>query len=357
MDNVIDRLVRPNVKNLAPYQSARGTVQGDLLFMDAAENPWSPFEGSELNRYPSPQPIELLTAFGNLYGAQAENIAVTRGSEEGIRLLLQTFTTPGKDKILTCPPTFAMYKTEAAVHDVEIVTVPRLGTSHDVLDVDGVVAKIDADAAIKLVFLCNPGNPSSTALPVAQVETLLERLRDKCIVVIDEAYIEFADHPSFVTRLGAYPNLVILRTLSKSYGLAGLRCGCIVASAQVIQYVKRIIAPYPVPRPVIEIALKALEKSALSRMQEKQVVLKHNREYMKSALAAFTCIEKIYPSQTNFLCVVVKDAEKCVQFFRERGISIRNRSAAIPGAVNIAVGTVDQNEKILAIFRELETSS
>lgn len=354
MSSLIDRLVRPNVKNLAPYQSARGTVQGgnDLLFMDAAENPWAPFDGSNLNRYPAPQPADLLSSLGSLYGAEPANILITRGSEEAIRLVMQGFCTPGLDKILTCPPTFAMYASEAAVHDVENIRVPRMGECFDALNIDGIMEKIHETPNTKIIFLCNPGNPSSTALPVSQVEELLQRTKDRCLVVVDEAYIEFAGHDSFVRRMKDFPHLVVLRTLSKSYGLAGLRCGCAVADPQVISYLRRIIAPYPLPWPVIEIALKALEPSALARMREKQDILKQEREYLLTALRSCPSIERVYPSQTNFICLSVQDAAVCVQHFKDNGVIIRNRSAAIPGAVNIAIGTAEQNARTIDLFKK-----
>jgi histidinol-phosphate aminotransferase len=354
--SLAERLMRPNVKKLTPYQSARGTVLGsdDLLFMDAAENPWAPFEGSNLNRYPAPQPADLLSALGKLYGVGTDQILATRGSEEAIRLLLQAFCSPGRDKILTCPPTFAMYTSEAAVHDVENVRVPRLGEFHDTIDMEAVMRTIDRTPAIKMIFLCNPGNPSSIVLPAAQIETLLKETRDRCLVAVDEAYIEFADHESFTTKLASHPNLVILRTLSKSYGLAGLRCGCAVASPEIIACLKRIIAPYPLPVPTIEIALCALQPEALMRMQEKQEILKQEREFLKSALQSCTLIRKIYPGKANFLCLVVRDAEACVRYFKDNGVIIRNRSAAIPESVNIAVGMRGQNEKTIALFKTLE---
>lgn len=352
------RLVRANVKDLVPYQSARGTVgvRQDMVFMDAAENPWSPFdEGSlaHLNRYPAPQPESLIEGLAALYDVMPNEVLVTRGSEEAIRLLMQTFCTPQKDSILTCPPTFAMYDSEARVQDVSNICVPRLGASHDDLDLEKISSTLNQAPDIKLVFLCNPGNPSSAALPSASIESLLELTKDKCFVIVDEAYIEFAAHESFARKLSVYDNLIVLRTLSKSYGLAGLRCGSIIAAPDVIDYVRRVLAPYPLPRPTIEIALKALASDRLVKMQDRQKVLINERAFIIDALKTCDYIIKIYPSQTNFLCVTVGDAAACVQFFYENGIVIRDRSRSIPNSVNIAVGKREQNTKVLELFQKL----
>lgn len=356
-DPLIDRLVRHNVKTLTPYKSARSTVKGseDLMFMDAAENPFSPFADNDelsgfpdLNRYPEPQPSKVIQKFAALYGVKNENILVSRGSEEGIRLLLQVFCEPRQDSILTCPPTFAMYTTETAIHDVENVKVPRIGTFHDRLDLDKIGQILEERADIKMIFLCNPCNPASTSLAVQDVEALLKMTADRCIVVVDEAYIEFAAHPSFAAKLDQHKNLVVLRTLSKAYGLAALRCGCILAAPEIISYISRITAPYPVPLQTAIIAEKALSSQAVKYMQDKQAYLKEEREYLKSKLPACKAVKKLYPSQANFLCVVVEDSAACVAHFKAHGIVVRDRSAMLPNAVNIAVGTRAQNEKIIA---------
>lgn len=362
MSQIIDRLVRENIKSMKAYASARSTAKAmdNLLLLDAAENPWSPFEdGAEcfhnLNLYPEPQPADLLRKFSGLYGVPADNILITRGSEEAIRLLLQTFCDPRKDAIITCPPTFAMYPIEAQIHDITNIKIPRTGDLADRLSVDQVVkTATDQTQHVKIVFICNPGNPSSTSLPVEEVKTLIRELSDCAMVVIDEAYIEFADHPSFATLLSGHPNLIILRTLSKSYGLAGLRCGCVLAHEQVIASMKKIIAAYPVPRPTQVIAAKALSTEAIERMKGRQGDLKRERDRMVEALKDCPGIKRIYPSTTNFLCVEVPDVQKCLKVFRDLNILIRDRSAAIPHAVNIAVGPREQNDRVIKILEGLE---
>lgn len=359
--SIIERLVRSNIRTLKPYQSARGTATAaeDLLLLDAAENPYSPFEGEAefpelLNRYPEPQPIALRERLAELYGVEREQIVLTRGSEEGIRLILQVFCTPAKDAILICPPTFGLYPIEAAIHDVRMVKIPRLGEDAALLDSAAIVrAAQDPDSGIKMVFICNPGNPASTSLPVQQIEDLLQDLVETCMVVIDEAYIEFAGHTSFVRLLSKYPNLIVLRTLSKSFGLAGLRCGAIIGSSEITRYLRSLIAAYPVPRSTCSLALAALEPERIKRMQDYQSRIKSERSRLYPLLTECSGVTRVLPSDTNFFCVIVAKPEQAVRTFFEAGILVRDRSAAIPGALSIAIGTPEQNDQVLAVCKTL----
>lgn len=362
MPSILEKCLRPNVQKLVAYQSARGTAKAadDILLLDAAENPYCPFDGDAewsafqtLNRYPEPQPSGVVGKLATLYHTKPENLLLTRGSEEGIRLLLQAFCVPAKDSILICPPTFAMYPIEAAIHDVALVRVPRLGDDFGHLDKEGMMAAVNGatESHVKIVFICNPGNPASTLIPFAEIEGIIRALQDDCMVVIDEAYIDFADEDSFVSLMDTYPNLIILRTLSKGYGLAGLRLGAIVASAECIGYLKRLTAAYPVPRATQILAEEALSLTRQEKMKIAQDRIKSERDRMISLLRTLPSVKVVFDSQANFLCVVVSDAQKCVEHFAKNGITIRNRSANIPNALNIAIGLPEQNDKVLEAFQ------
>lgn len=362
MPQIIEKLVRDNVKALKAYASARSTMKAgdDIALLDAAENPYSPFDNDDnsvlknMNRYPEPQPAALLSGLSSLYGVNTQNIISTRGSEEAIRLLIQLFCDPQKDAMITCPPTFGMYPIEAQIHDIENIQIPRLGEFHNELDMEAIKsAAKDPEKHAKIIMICNPGNPASTALPVTQVTELIEALTDDCMIVIDEAYIEFAGHPSFTAMIEDNPHLIVLRTLSKSYGLAGLRCGSILAHEDVIGYLKKIIAAYPVPRSTAEIAVSALQKEQLKYMQDKQTEIISERNRMIQQIKESTPNVSVFPSSSNYLCVEVQDVNKAVQTFLNQNVLIRDRSSAIKNAINIAVGNKEQNDKTIEILKSL----
>ena len=360
-----DKLVRSNVAALKPYQSARSQAEAEegFLLLDAAENPFCPFDDEDhfltnsLNRYPEPQPREVLEKLADIYSVEADNVLITRGSEEAIRLVIQAFCQPRQDKILLCPPTFGLYVIEANIHDIETVNVPRLGEYSEELDIQGIREAIDTNSNIKCVFVCNPGNPSSTPIPTDQIEELLIALKDECMVIVDEAYIEFASHESFAQKIQEYSNLIVLRTLSKSYGLAGLRCGTIVADADILKYFKRITAAYPVPRSSAEIILSALSPERQKYMREQQQLICTERDRIVRELQKLEVIKKVYPSDTNFICVEVEDAHEMSQKLRENKVIVRVRSPAIPNSLNIAVGTKEQNDHVLKSLEEINRRS
>lgn len=359
MSAVVEKCVRPNVKNLVAYQSARSTAKGgdDLILLDAAENPYCPFGADEewsdfqnLNRYPAPQPDEVLSVLSSVYQTKPENMIITRGSEEGIRLLLQTFCVPSVDKILLCPPTFGLYAIEANIHDTKMVNVPRVGDNFNHLDVAKVIATAK-EQQTKIIFICNPGNPSSTSVPVSEVEDIVRGSIDDSIVVIDEAYIDFASHETCVGFIDKYPNVVILRTLSKGFGLAGLRSGAIISLPEIIGYIKRLTLAYPVPRSTALLTVEALSPARIDYMRDAQQKIKSERARLITELSSCPSVRKVLPSDANFLCVITDDAAKLVAHFATRGINIRNRSAAIPNAVNIAIGLPAQNGKVIEAFQ------
>ena len=237
-------LLRPEILALSPYSSARKESSGGRIWLDANENPLTPSTGKPLlNRYPEPQPADLIARLAAYYAVAENNILVTRGSDEGIDLLLRAFCRAGQDAILITPPTYGMYAVSAAIQNARVVAVPLLADKNFALNPEAVLAAITP--SVKLVFLCSPNNPTGALLARRDVLQLVQELLSKAIVVVDEAYLEFAGTPSLTQELAGNPNLVVLRTLSKAFGLAGIRCGVTIASPTLISVLQKIIAPYP----------------------------------------------------------------------------------------------------------------
>ena len=249
-------LARPEIRALKPYASARALADAAGILLNANESPWPPAgdEGLALNRYPDPQPAELKQRLADLYGTGTENLLVTRGSDEGIDLLLRVFCRPGTDRVLVCPPCFGMYALSARVQGAEVVEAPLvdLGETFDLApDLE------EKSAGCRIIFLCSPNNPTGNVIDAERVAALAEAQAGEGLVVVDEAYVEFAPETSMLRLLERHPNLVLLRTLSKAHGLAGCRLGSVIAHPEIIGLLRRIIAPYPLPTPTVRIALRA----------------------------------------------------------------------------------------------------
>ena len=255
-------LARPEILALQPYSSARIEATGGEVMLNANESPWPPsgvVTDPPLNRYPDPQPCSLVERLAELHGVATDSILVGRGSDEMIDLLVRAFCRPGRDAVVTCPPTFGMYSVCAAVQGAPLLEVPL----DEAFEIDfGALATVPDQA--RLVFLCSPGNPTGGLAPLAAIERLAEVLRGRALVVVDEAYIEFAAAPSAASVLQRHANLCVLRTLSKAWALAGARIGCLLASAEIVGLLRRIMPPYPLPTPSTAAALAALSTEAVN---------------------------------------------------------------------------------------------
>jgi histidinol-phosphate aminotransferase len=318
----IQLLARPEILALKPYVSARMQASGEAITLDANECPWTLFgePGWSLNRYPDPQPEALLAAMATRYGVPEQQLLVTRGSDEGIDLLLRAFCRPGQDRIIDCPPCFGMYRVAASIQGAGIRSVPLVGELFE-LDVEAI---IEAAPDVRLVFLCSPNNPTGASVSYEQVLELCERLGGQSLVVVDEAYVEFADSKGVTALAGAVENLVVLRTLSKAYGLAGARCGVVIAAVAVIEILRRIISPYPLPRPSVEAALQALDpanRQLLARSIEK---LKDVREQLAKSLQGLAYVHQVWDSEANFVLARFDDGSDFYDFSRERGVLLRD---------------------------------
>ncbi len=343
-------LARKDVINLVPYRSARNESNQVGIHLDANENPF--VSSSGFNRYPEPQPVSLLQKLGALYGVSEPQLLITRGSDEAIDLLIRVFCQANQDRILITPPTYGMYSVSASIQGAFIESAPLLSREF-VLDVDAIIKQWQP--TIKLIFLCSPNNPTGNILDVDAVLGLCEYFRNKALIVIDEAYIEFSTSKSLTRFLDRFPNLVILRTLSKAYGLAGVRCGSVLAHPEIIALLRKIIAPYPIPTPVLQVVLDALSETNAERIKSQIKTIQVQREELRAFLQNHTSVKYVYTSEANFLLVAVDSPKQWVGVCRDHGIVIRDRSN-IPGlsnCVRITIGTPEENKTLQEVLRHV----
>ena len=345
-------LARPEIRSLAPYRHAPWDPAYERLH--ANENPWrNPADTSiaGLNRYPEPHPLALESRLAELYGVPLQCLIAGRGSDEAIDLLVRVFCAAGHDAILQCPPTFGMYSVAAGVQGAAVVDVPLLRDAGYSLDLPGIIAaaRNTSDSRVKLVFLCAPNNPTGNDVPLAHVEFLLRELEGQAIVVVDEAYVEFSGRESLAARLGEFPHLVVLRTLSKAYGLAGVRCGVAISHPDLVGLLRRAIPPYAIPEPCIEAILTALGPAGMTMADHTQRQLLAMRPAMLTALAATPTVTKVWPSATNFIMLDSTDPAAIMIKAREVRLLLRDFSSGTrtPGAVRISLGTPEQNMRLL----------
>jgi histidinol-phosphate aminotransferase len=346
-------LARPDIRALQPYASARVLADSAGILLNANENPWPPEndQGLKLNRYPDPQPATLKARLAEFYRVDPDQLLITRGSDEGIDLLVRSFCRAGRDRVLICPPCFGMYALSARVQGAEVVSVPLVEGPDDWhLDPAGLEAAPDC----RLYFLCSPNNPTGNLISAVEVIELAERVAEHGLVVVDEAYIEFSDQPSLASQLARLPNLVVLRTLSKAFALAGCRVGTVLAHPDIIGLLRRIIAPYPLPTPAIEAALRAL--SSPSRQLQQRKVLAEQKDRLLIALHKHQAIAEIWPGRANFVLIRVSDASALITAAAAAGIRLRDQSAQ-PGLANCVRITIGAPEEMSALIDFLTTWS
>lgn len=347
--SVLD-LARPEVRAFTPYASARRESASRAVMLNANESPWSPAGRGGLNRYPEPQPATLRERLARLYGVCAGQVLMGRGSDEAIDLLLRAFCRPGRDAVVTCPPTFGMYAVAAALQGAQVTEVPLSGAGFE-LDADAVLAA--CLATTKLVFLCSPNNPTGGVVPLPVVSRLAEALRGRALVVVDEAYGEFADTPSAASLLGRHDNLAVLRTLSKAWGLAGARVGCLLADERVVDLLGAIMAPYPLPTPSVDAALDVLGGDGEQRMRQRVATLVAERGRLRRNLADLPGVREVLPSRANFLAVRFTDAAATRRRLEAQGIVVRDitRYPGLDDALRISIGTPAENRRLRRALR------
>ena len=339
----LNKLLRPNIRQLKPYSSARNEFKGEAsVFLDANENPFNP----PYNRYPDPLQWEVKEKIAQIKGVSPENILLGVGSDEPIDLLFRAFCRPGINNVVAIDPTYGMYKVCADINDVEyrpVVLNEDFDFSPDKL--------LDAcDENTKLIFLCSPNNPTGNALSVTKIVEVLTRFSG--IVIVDEAYIDFSSQPSFLKKLNEYPNLVVLQTFSKAWGSAGIRLGMAFSSSEIISLFNKIKYPYNINKLTQEHALILLSHQDQVRLWVKELIDERNE--LARQLAAFSFINKIYPSDANFLLVKTNDAQRLYNYLVTKGIIVRNRSniTLCMGCIRITVGTSEENQILLDALKE-----
>ncbi|EJX1706408.1 histidinol-phosphate transaminase [Vibrio cholerae] len=342
----MEKLARQQIQALTPYLSARRIGGSGDVWLNANESPFNneyKTDFARLNRYSDCQPKAMIQAYANYAGVQPDQVLTSRGADEGIELLIRAFCEPNQDAILFCPPTYGMYAISAETFGVERKKVPL--TADWQLDLPSIEANLDR---VKLVFVCSPNNPTGNLVKRADIIKLLEMTQDRAIVVMDEAYIDFCPEASTVDLLAQYPNLAILRTLSKAFALAGLRCGFTLANAELINVLLKVIAPYPVPVPVAEIAVQALSPAGLARAKYQVLDLGANRAYLQVGLSMVPGVQ-VFEGWGNYLLVKFPDGDALFKAAWEHGIILRN--SPIENCVRISVGNREECEKTVAFIR------
>ncbi|WP_217541005.1 histidinol-phosphate transaminase [Vibrio metschnikovii] len=342
----MEKLARKQIQALTPYLSARRIGGSGDVWLNANESPFDNHyktDFARLNRYSDCQPQALIQAYADYAGVKPDQVLTSRGADESIELLIRTFCEPNQDAILYCPPTYGMYAISAETFGVERKQVP-LSVDWQ-LDLTAIEANLEQ---VKLVFVCSPNNPTGNLIRREDIIALLEMTQDRAIVVMDEAYIDFCPEASTVDLLQTYPNLAILRTLSKAFALAGLRCGFTLASPAIINLLLKVIAPYPVPVPVADIALQALSPSGLARTKFQVLDLSANRAYLQVGLQMVPGVE-VFEGWGNYLLVKFPDGDALFKAAWEHGIILRN--SPIDNAVRISVGNREECEKVVAFVR------
>lgn len=342
----IQDLIRDNIKALKPYSSARDEYKdasSNMVFLDANENPYN----NGVNRYPDPQQSNLKNVLAQQKGISKDNILLGNGSDEVLDLILRVFCEPNKDKIITLPPTYGMYEVLANVNAVDVIKI-NLSESFQP-KVDDILNS--ADQYSKILFLCSPNNPSGNSFNIKNVERLL--LNFNGIVVIDEAYIDFSDQKSWLNRLEEFPNLIITQTLSKAYGLAGIRLGICFASKEIISVLNKIKPPYNINELTQQ---KALERLSIPEDVKNEIQnILQQRNWLAEKLKNIAFVEIIYPSDANFVLVKVDNAIKRYDQLIQKGIVVRNRTNQ-PGCENclrFTIGTKTENEKLITTLKTL----
>lgn len=342
-------LARPEIRALKPYASARALAGASGILLNANENPYAPQVESELslNRYPDPQPARLKQRLAARYGVNENQLLITRGSDEGIDLLLRVFCRPNQDQVLICPPCFGMYGLSARIQGAVVIESPLIDT-----DAGFTINPNMAEQArnCRISFLCSPNNPTGNVIQRSALREFLKlQLERQQLVVMDEAYIEFAPDHSSLDLMDEFPNLIVLRTLSKAYALAGCRIGVAIANADIIALLRRIIAPYPLPTPTVELALQALSESAYAIQQQQLATMADEKTRLLAVLETLDTVQRIWPGHANFVLIKVEDAKDLIQQASEAGIRLRDQSAqpGLDNTVRISIGQPQENQALI----------
>jgi histidinol-phosphate aminotransferase len=338
----LDNLVRENVRSLVPYSCARDEYHGkNGIFLDANENPFG-----ALNRYPDPYQKELKSAISKLKGVEEEMIFLGNGSDEIIDLCFRIYCNPGTDKALTFYPTYGMYQVSAAINNVSLIRIPL--DENFQIDTEK-TSQYFNDDLLKLLIVCSPNNPTGNKMKRGDLEKIFSRFGG--IVLLDEAYIDFSDEPSFIRNLDTFPNLIVMQTFSKAWGMASVRVGMAFASPAIIHYFNKMKPPYNISTLNQEAVLEKI--SDISRFQEEIKLIKEERERVSSELRDLSFIRKVFRSDANFIMARMEDATFIYNYLVNNDIVVRNRSSVVENCLRITIGTRDENNRLLSALKNI----
>ncbi|WP_240125064.1 histidinol-phosphate transaminase [Thermomonas alba] len=361
MSTTVNALLREDLRDFGGYRSARSEALSGSVWLNANESAWAnPSDpGATLRRYPSPQPQGLRERLAQLYRVAPAQLLIGRGSDEGIDLLVRAFCAPGRGRIVIAPPVFGMYAVCARLHGAEVVEVPLRDSEAGLCADLAAMGDAALESGASLLFLCSPGNPSGELLPLDAIAALARHLRGRCLVVVDEAYGEYADVPSATTLLTDHDNIAVLRTLSKAHALAAARVGCVIGNPALIEALRRCQAPYPVPQPVVEAALAALAPEALALTRNRMQAVREARARLADGLRALPAVRRVYPSAGNFLLVRFVDAQDAFNALLAAGVVVRDMRALpqLGDALRISVGTMEECRRVLAVLATLRVEA
>ncbi len=344
----LNLLLRPHIAKLQRYTSARDEYTGtEGVFLDANENPFGSITAQDFNRYPDPYQSQLKSKISEIKQVRPSQIFLGNGSDEAIDLLFRAFCRPGIDNVILLPPTYGMYEVSASINDIEIRKIPL--TEDFQLQPEKILAK--ADAQSKILFICSPNNPSANKVKREAILELLQHFNG--LVVVDEAYIDFSDEPSFTTHLDEFPNLLVMQTFSKAWGLASLRLGMAFASESIIQILNKIKPPYNISGLTQETVLEAIQD--LPKVKKMIEEILQERDFLTDELEKLSFVQKIYPSHANFLLVKIPNAGKVYDLLIEEKIIVRNRSKVLlcEDCLRITVGTRAENLSLLKALQKV----
>lgn len=354
MNNLIN-LIRCDLRDYVPYSSARDEAKSGKIWLNANESPFAYDVDCELklNRYPEKQPLVLRQQFAAIYGVNTDQIVLSRGSDEVIDLLIRLFCEAGVDAIMTCPPTYGMYAVSARLQGARIIEVPLIKSAGYQMDLCAMIDKWEP--SIKLVFLCSPNNPTGNLLKKDDILFLCEKWMGKSMVVVDEAYLDYADTDSLSAHIDQYPNLIILRTLSKAYGLAGARFGGLIGQSALVEWIIKIIAPYPLASPIVRVVSEALQPARYSQIQNQIRQTNAEKKRLYRLLQALPYVKNIVPSDANFLLVEMSNADKIMNACTQDGIVIRSLfdKPGLADCLRISIGLPEENDQLISLLQRV----
>jgi len=355
--SVLD-LARAHLRGVEPYRSARSLAAQAEVFLDANESPRPLRDGADfagLNRYPAPQPPALVREASRYYGVPADSVLVTRGADEGIDILVRAFVEPGREDVLVTPPTYGVYAIAARLHGAAVREAPLDAANGFALSDARVLAAARA-TAVKIAFVCRPNNPTGTGVPLAAVERLAAGLAGRALVAVDEAYLEFSNDASATSLLARFPNVVVLKTLSKAWGLAGARVGFLLCAPELAGLLQAVRAPYPISLPSARAAEAVFDAAGEKLMRRSVAEILAERARLALRLAKLPGVVRVLPSEANFLVAVFRDKDAAIAALRAQSIIARDRSSepGLADGVRITVGTAAENDRLLNALEKVQ---